>query len=149
GINDESSFGRTLTSAGGVTSQLPIDGSTIGVWSTVGTNKADPDDNTFIYASLTNATNIFTMTTLPTDGDTVTVGTTDGVTPAVYKFVSALSDPFDVLIGTDADETLDNLVAAINADAGAGTIYGTGTTSNADVSAVPLVAGQIQVIALV
>jgi hypothetical protein len=149
GINDESSFGRTLTSAGGVTSQLPIDGSTIGVWSTVGTNKADPDDNTFIYASLTNATNIFTMTTLPTDGDTVTVGTTDGVTPAVYKFVSSLSDPFDVLIGTDADETLDNLVAAINADAGAGTIYGTGTTSNADVSAVPLVAGQIQVIALV
>lgn len=149
GINDESSFNRALNTNGGATSLLPLDGSTVGVWSTVGATKADPDDNTFIYASLTNAINIFTMTTLPTDGDTVTVGTTDGVTPAVYKFVSSLSDPFDVLIGTDADETLDNLVAAINADAGSGTIYGTGTTSNNDVFAASLVAGQIQVIALV
>lgn len=146
GINDESSFNRTLNTSG-VTSQLPADGASVGAWSTVGSTKADPDDNTFVSASLLNATNILTMTTNPSASDTITVGTTNGTTPAVYKFVSSLVDPFDVLIGTDADETLDNLVAAINGDAGEGTTYGTGTTSNVDVNAVTLVSGQIQVFA--
>jgi hypothetical protein len=38
-----------------------------------------------------------------------------------------------VLIGADADESLDNLRAAIEAGAGEGTVYGTGTTGTASV----------------
>lgn len=35
--------------------------------------------------------------------------------------------PYEVLVGATAADDRDNLIAAINADAGAGTIYGTGT----------------------
>jgi hypothetical protein len=47
---------------------------------------------------------------LPAADDTVTIGT------EVYTFVAAAADPFEVTIGADADETGDNLVAAIAAD---------------------------------
>lgn len=42
---------------------------------------------------------------------------------------------FDVLIGANASDTIDNLIAAINAAAGEGTTYGTGTTAQGDVTA--------------
>lgn len=70
--------------------------------------------------------------TAPDDGDTVTIGET------VYTFVAALSDPaepFEVLIGASAATALDNLKSAINASAGAGTTYGTGTTAHPSVIA--------------
>ena len=146
-VTDESSFARAMVASNGATNITATDGDPPGAWTTVG--KATPNDNTFIQASLTNATNIFTLTTNPTALDTVTVGTTDGVTPAVYKFVSSLVDPFDVLIGADYDATLANLIEAINAGAGAGTVYGTGTTSNSDVVASSLPSGQILVTALI
>lgn len=149
GINDESSYARAVDVRNGAGSFLPADGETVGAWSTIGPTKATPDDNTFIQASLTNAINILTLTTNPTATNTITVGTTDGSTPAVYTFVSSLVSAFDVLIGATAQDTLDNLLNAINAGAGSGTTYGSGTTANADVQAVPLPAGQIQVTALI
>jgi len=57
------------------------------------------------------------MATNPTANDTVTI---NGVT---FKFVASPSAAGDVDIGSDADESRDNLVAAINGGAGAGTKY--------------------------
>jgi hypothetical protein len=68
----------------------------------------------------------------PAAGGTVTIG---GVT---YTFVSALTSPAvanEVLIGASAAATRNNLLAAVNGAAGAGTTYGTGTVAN------PLVSG--------
>jgi hypothetical protein len=88
------------------------------------------------------------MTTQPANGDTVTVGTTNGNTPAVYTFKTAIASAFDILIDTTAENTLLNLFNAINLGAGAGTKYGTGTTSNYSVGAYQLPAGQISVYAI-
>ena len=55
-------------------------------------------------------TGTITISGLPDADDTVTIGT------EVYTFVAAAVDPFEVTIGADADETGDNLVAAITAD---------------------------------
>lgn len=145
GVQDESSFLRSVGALNGAVSFVPADGPQLGVYTTV--NKAVPDDNTFISASLLNATNIGTMTTQPSNGNTVTVGTTDGTTPAVYTFKTSVTTAFDVLIDTSAQNTLINLLNAINAGAGSGTKYGTGTTSNFDVTASQLVVGQIEVVA--
>lgn len=145
GIEDESSFARTVVGQTGAISYIPTDGPDVGVYSTV--NKAVPDDNTFISAGLSNATNILTMTTQPTAGNTITLGTTDGTTPAVYTFRASVSSAFDVLIDTTAQGTLTNFLNAVNAGTGSGTKYGTGTTSNFDVNGVPLPPGQIEVVA--
>ncbi len=143
---DESNFARAIV-VSAATIQLPTDGDPPGAWTTV--SKVTPDNNTYIRAPLTPATNILTMTTNPTAADTVTVGTTDGFTPAVYTFVAALTAPFDVLIGATAQDTLENLLEAINNGAGEGTTYGTGTTANADVMASSLPVGQFLVSALI
>jgi hypothetical protein len=75
----------------------------------------------------------------PANNDSVTIAGT------VYTFKTTLSSPavaYEVLIdgagGTEAQKaanTLDNLKSAINATAGAGTTYSTGTAANAYVSA--------------
>jgi len=71
--------------------------------------------------------------TAPDDAESVTIGT------VTYVFKTALSTgpavPYEVLIGGSAAVTLDNLKAAINAGAGAGTLYGTGTAAHPDVTA--------------
>lgn len=72
------------------------------------------------------ATGSIVFAGLPTAADTVTVGNTE------YTFVAAPSDPNDILIGANAEETRDNLLAAINGAAGEGTLYGTGTVANAE-----------------
>jgi hypothetical protein len=78
----------------------------------------------FATATLTAAANV-------ANNDTVTIGT------VVYTFQTVLIDaPNNVLIGATASDSLDNLIAAINAAAGAGTLYGTGTVANPFVSAV-------------
>lgn len=143
-IQDESSFGRALTPYNGAAQFTVGDGPALGSWTTLGVNKIVPDDNSFLTAPLTAATGILTMTTQPSNGDTVTVGTKDGSTAAVYTFKTALASAFDVLIDTTAQNTLLNLYNAINAGSGAGTKYGTGTTANFDVTASQLPAGQIQ-----
>lgn len=145
GVLDESGFSRAVSANSGAVSFLPADGPTVGVYSTV--NKVTPDDNTFIQAAFTNATNILTMTSQPSNNTTVTVGTKDGTTAAVYTFKTAISTAYDVLIDTTATNTLTNLLNAINAGSGAGTKYGTGTVSNFDVTASALPAGQILVTA--
>lgn len=61
--------------------------------------------------------------------ETVTIGS------AVYTFKAALSDPFDVLIGALASDSIVNLVAAIIAGVGEGITHGTGTTANPEVTA--------------
>lgn len=145
GITDSSSYARTVTPLNGAISFIPGDGPAIGAYTTV--NKQNPDDNTFISAGLTNATNIYTMTSQPSNGNTVTVGTTDGSTPAVYTFKTSITTAYDVLIDTTAQGSLSNLLNAINAGAGAGTKYGTGTVSNFDVNASQLPTGQFLVTA--
>lgn len=140
-FTDESSFARTVVARQGASVLLPTDGDPPGAWTAV--SKAVPDDNTFIEATLIAATNILTLTTNPTAATTVTVGTD------VYTFVSSLVSAYDVLIGATAQDTLTNLLAAINASAGEGTVYGTGTLANTGVMATGLPAGQFQVTALI
>jgi hypothetical protein len=56
----------------------------------------------------------------------------------VYAWVAALSSPAvanEVLIGGSASASIDNLIAAVNGAAGAGTTYSTGTVAHADVTA--------------
>lgn len=70
--------------------------------------------------------------TAPADGATVTIGST------VYTAKTALTEPavpYEVLIGVSAATFLDNLKSAINATAGAGSTYGTGTVAHPDVVA--------------
>lgn len=143
GIVDESSFNRSVTATNNATAYQVTDGADIGKYSAV--NKEVPDDGSFIYAALTPATGTLTMTTQPAVNDTVTVGTKDGTTPAVYKFVNTLTAPFDVSRGSTAQEALTNLLQAINNATGN---YGAGTTANFDVVASALPAGQILVTAL-
>lgn len=67
-------------------------------------------------------------TTAPSDGDTVTIGST------VYTFKTALSTgptvPYEVLIDSTAAAALDNLKLAINGGANIGTKYSTGTVAH-------------------
>lgn len=73
------------------------------------------------------ATGTLTGTTIAAE-DTVTI---EGVT---YTFVTALSTepavPYEVLVGVSDSASLDNLIAAINGAAGAGSTYGTGTVKH-------------------
>ena len=78
------------------------------------------------------ASAILTAAGQATAGKTVTIGEN------VYEFVAALSEPavpYEVKLGDDASGTLDNLIAAINGDEGAGTVYGEGTEAHPDVTA--------------
>lgn len=94
-------------------------------------------DTTGNYAKLTNtltaAFRSLTLSGVANNNETVTIGST------VYTFKTALTGgttPFEVLIGANAAASVANLVAAINAAAGAGTTYGTGTTAHPDVTAI-------------
>ena len=81
----------------------------------------------------TRAFGVLTSTAAPADTNTVTIGTT------VYTFKTALTastTAFEVLIGATEATSLNNLAAAINLGAGAGTLYGSLTTVHPDVTAV-------------
>lgn len=145
-IQDESGFSRNLLAFNNAAQQMVDDGPAVGVWSTLG--KAAPDDNTFAEAPFLPATSILTLAAQPAVNNTVTVGTKDGTTPAVYTFKSVLTGAFQVLIDTSLQQTMQNLYNAINAGTGSGTKYGTGTTSNNDVVASQLPAGQMAVTSL-
>lgn len=80
-------------------------------------------------AAPVRATGTLTYTGVGAEGDIVTVGVQD------YKMTAVLANPFDVLIGADAAASAQNLVAAINAAAGAGVQYGAGTVANVDANA--------------
>lgn len=144
GVFDESSYLRTLTAQNGAVAYVTDDGA----YNFQTLDQTPARDDTFIEAALLPATGILTQVALPVATKTVTVGTKDGAVAAVYTWVAAVAAAFDVKIGVSANASLANLVAAINAGAGAGTLYGTGTTANYNVSAVSLPLNQMQVTAL-
>lgn len=79
------------------------------------------------------ANGVLTSSAAPSDTNTVTIGTT------VYTFKTALTastTAFEVLIGATEATSLNNLAAAINLGAGAGTLYGSLTTIHPEVTAV-------------
>lgn len=94
------------------------------------------DSKTYTFrAALTEhvaiaATGTLTLATNVADGDTVTIGTT------AYTFQTVLvNSARNVLIGLTASDSLDNLIAAIGAGAGSGTLYGAGTVAHTTVNA--------------
>lgn len=101
-----------------------------------------PRDDTNISASLYHASATLTLVDNPSNTETVTIA------GQVYTFKTVLASAYDVLIGADMEATLHNLVAAVNQDAGEGTLYGTGTVANTDVYGAELPSPQCQVIAL-
>jgi hypothetical protein len=74
------------------------------------------------------ATNVLTLTGLPIANETVTIDDT------TYTFVATPNAAYEVQIGGSASATLDNLIAAMQAGAGAGTVYGTGTVAHPTVT---------------
>jgi hypothetical protein len=80
-------------------------------------------------ATLVAATGTLTFSGVGTDGDTITIS---GVS---YTLRANPVNPYEVDIGGTATVTAANLVAAINAGAGVGTSYATGTLAHPDVSA--------------
>lgn len=80
----------------------------------------------------TQATGVLTATGNPAAESTVQLG------PVVYTIKTALTSAAaknEVLRGASASDTLDNLIAAINSGAGAGTLYGYETGPNPDATA--------------
>lgn len=76
------------------------------------------------------ATGVLTASGVFSDGETVLIG------QRTYTFKTALTGAaYEVLIGAAAANSLDNLKSAINATAGAGSTYGTGTLANDRVTA--------------
>lgn len=76
------------------------------------------------------AVGVLTLTGNAVEGETVTIGAT------VYTWRAAAgAEAFAVTIGANASASIDNLIAAINAAAGAGSLYGTGTTAHPSVRA--------------
>lgn len=81
---------------------------------------------------LVTATGVYTLAANVANNDTVTIGT------QTYTFKTTLTPAVnEVLIGASASISIDNLIAAINAAAGSGTLYGAGTVANAHVTAAP------------
>lgn len=75
-------------------------------------------------------TDALAVTTNVTSDDTVQIG------DIVYKFEATPAAAYDVDVGTDADTSRDNLIAAINADLSeAAEFYETGTLANPYVTA--------------
>lgn len=83
------------------------------------------------WADFVPATGTLTLTGNALDTHTVTIGS------KVYTFQTVLTDvDGNVLIGATASDSLDNLIAAINLDAGAGSLYAASMTLHPTVLAV-------------
>lgn len=85
----------------------------------------DPVDERYIETPFLPATNILQLTANPANGEQVVVGAT------TYTFNTVLGAANSVLIGATFDDSLNNLMNAINLGAGIGVTYGTGTVLNA------------------
>lgn len=84
-----------------------------------------------ILSALVRASQDLTLTGNLTNAQTITIG------GKVYTTQTSLTDvDGNVLIGASAEATIDNLVAAINLAAGAGTLYAASMTKNPHVRAV-------------
>lgn len=123
GVVDSSLHARSLTARNGAVQNTPDDGQF--AFQTI--DNVPPRDDTFVQASLTRASGQLIFGANPAAATAVVLGAD------TYTFVAALVSAYDVLIGADAEESINNLIAAINGDAGEGTIYGTGTLPNNDI----------------
>lgn len=125
------SFGGTVFSGGVAAASFTVvavsedSGSQTYVWQA-------EDVTTYAQGTLTSDT------VTPVDGDTVTIGN------KTYTFkttLTASTTPNEVLVGTAAETgmsaavALDNLKAAVNGSAGAGTLYGSETIAHTQVTA--------------
>lgn len=84
---------------------------------------------TFSNTNPVAATGTLTLTGNAVAAETVTIG---GI---VYTWRAAAARPYEVKIGATASDSIDNLIAAINAAAGAGNLYGDNTRAHPTVSA--------------
>jgi hypothetical protein len=93
----------------------------------VGTYSGSPQ---YPAGTATSVTGILTATANFSNADTILIGT------KVYTFQNILTNvDGNVLIGSTASASLDNLIAAINLTDGAGLVYATATTANPFVTA--------------
>lgn len=110
-----------------------VSSGTLVVVAGAGTGSADDGVTLSIANALplaVRASATLTLSANLTNGATVTIGS------KTYTFQTVLTNvDGNVLIGATASDTIDNLIAAINADAGAGTLYAAATVIHADVSA--------------
>lgn len=125
-IIDESSNAFTVTAGVGVTADLPDDDDN----SFQVLNRRPAWDDTYIEARNTFATTILTLTGQPLNDETTTLGS------RTYTWKTTLTGAADeILIGADVAAALTNIIAAVNAGAGVGIQYGTGTVANIDIFA--------------
>lgn len=137
-LTDESSYGRAVTARGDAARLAPDDDAT-NDYKTI--NQSVPRDDTYMEAPYVAASGVLTFTGQPANGETVSL---DGVT---YTFNTVLGGAGSILIGASVTASIDNLVAAINGDAGEGTLYGTGTSPSNNTSAVNRGNNQMEVTA--
>lgn len=137
GIIDESGHARAVTARGSM-ARFNIDDAAPGAYKVV--NQTTPRDDTFVEAPYIQARGILTATANFGNNETVVV---DGNT---YTFKTVFVDVAgNVLIGATLSDSIDNLAAAINNDAGEGTVYGTGTAFSTNASAFNIDNGQMLV----
>ena len=128
-----------LLPAASTLASLAIDGPASATWNTIVEAKPPtyegPAGNAITLAAAVGGTwvpNVGTLTLVaqPGDTETVTIGT------QVYTFQTVLTNVAgNVFIGASASATLDNLIAAINGTAGAGTTYAAATVEHTQVRA--------------
>lgn len=97
--------------------------------------------NQVVVGARTDFRSLMEMLALPIDGDTFTVvGTTGGsASIETYVFKNTLSGGgIDIKIGTSIEETIENVKAALNHEAGEGTLYDTGMIRSRLVTAIDL-----------
>lgn len=79
--------------------------------------------------------NRLTMAAVPGNNETITLGTV-GLNSRTYTFKTTLTGAaYEVLRGATNFASADNLIAAVNAAAGEGTLYGTGTMAHPELRA--------------
>lgn len=125
GVTDESSNLVALTTHGSAVRIAVDDG--IADFETI--NQEEPRDDTFMAAPFVPAEGELWLTGNAVAAETVTIGT------QTYTWIAAVAAADDVLIGANASDSIDNLIAAITNGVGEGTEYGTGTVANVDADA--------------
>lgn len=101
-------------------------------------NDLDPNDNDFVEADEVSAEGTLTFIDNPSDGQSLDLGS------VTYFFQTVLVQLADnIQIGADAQESLDNLKAAVNLEAGGGTKYGSPTAQNPEAFMIDLPSLQV------
>lgn len=134
-VVDESTAPRTLTARNSAARYAPDDGPPNNYPVILHSR-----DDAYLEAPFLAAQGILTFTVNPSDGDTV------GADGETYTFKTTLTPTAgEVLIGATEDDSINNLVAAMNSDAGSGTLYAAGTDPLTNASAANRGTGQLVV----